>query len=191
MAEKDGIVEEMVSVGVAAAAGSVPVRPVENVRVIGQQAAESVAKRAPRQIPQGATTEAPPEGTKLLGREQILAERSKPRKRLFAKAFGGMVCVQAMSTRERDSYERSLTEVIGTTVRPTTDNIRAKLVARSIVDENGARCFTDEDAELLGELPASEMEGLWQAAAYLSNVTEADVQELAGNSEGNRGDTSA
>jgi hypothetical protein len=164
---KDGVVEGMVPVKPVAAPGSIPdiARP----------------KAAKRALPPGTTSELPA-GATLLDRTAIVAQKDKPRRRLYVPAFGGTVCLLAMKSVERDAYEASLVlQVEGGKQTFTTQNIRAKLVCRMIVDEFGSRVFTDEDADLLGELPADEMDKLWAAGQSLSGVSEADVKVLAGN----------
>lgn len=189
MESKSEVVQEMVSVAPVGAPGSVPERTpgeVPQTLPLGEKKSE---------LPSFAH-EQRPEGAALLNRASMLAEKDKPRKRLYVEAFGGIVCMQEMKSIERDAYEASLVIKLrgkgGKEKREvTTHNIRAKLVCRMVIDENGARVFTDEDAALLGQLPAADMDRLWTAAQALSGVTEEDIEELAGNSDNSLGASSA
>jgi hypothetical protein len=74
--------------------------------------------------------------------------------------------------------------------RQTLHNVRAKLVVRSVVDEDGNRVFRDQDAPALGEKSAAVLDKLYDVASRLSKVTQEDVEELAKNSAaGQTGDS--
>jgi hypothetical protein len=60
-------------------------------------------------------------------------------------------------------------------------NIRAKLVALTVVDEDGNRIFSDEDAEALGKKSAAALDRIFAVAQRLSGLRPEDVEELAGN----------
>jgi hypothetical protein len=61
------------------------------------------------------------------------------------------------------------------------ENVRARLAAASIVDENGARMFSDEEIEALGGKSAMALDRVFKAAQRLSGLAPEDVEELAGN----------
>lgn len=119
----------------------------------------------------------------VLGREQILALRGKPRETRRVPAFGGTVIVQALTAKEKDDFDASLIVGRGKQATISTKNVRARLAVRSIVDESGRRVFTDADAAILGELPGKDLQAVYDAAQDLSGISDADVEELAGNSE--------
>lgn len=56
------------------------------------------------------------------------------------------VFFRVMTGAERDSFEESI--IVGGTVDMT--NISAKLLVRTLADENGARIFGDHEADELG-----------------------------------------
>lgn len=165
------LVDGMVPVGVKSAPGVVP---------DSQLAAQPAASKLPAGV-----SEQKPDGAPVLGRSAILAQKDKPRRRLYVPmdSWGGTVVLQEMRSKERDAYEQSLVirSPDGVKQVVSTTNIRAKLCVRVIIDEEGNRVFTDEDAEMLGQLPAAEMDRLWTAAQALSGVSNADVKALAGN----------
>ena len=74
--------------------------------------------------------------------------------------------------------------------RVSLDNIRAALCVRAIVDDEGNRLFKDGEAKLLGRKSAKAMDRIYSVASRLNGVSEADVEELAGNSDSDQSDSS-
>ncbi len=69
-------------------------------------------------------------------------------------------------------------------------NIRAKLVALTVVDEQGNRIFKDEDVKWLGNKSAAALDRIFEVAQRLSGLRDEDVEELAKNSESDLSDDS-
>jgi hypothetical protein len=61
------------------------------------------------------------------------------------------------------------------------DNVRARLLVRSICDANGERIFGDHEADALGNVPAAVIDRLFTIAQQLSGLSPTDVEDLAGN----------
>ncbi len=97
--------------------------------------------------------------------------------------WGGWVRVKSLTGSERDEFEGSLFKTSGKIQKVDISDIRAKLVAKSICDEAGARVFTDQDIALLGRKSAAALDRVYSVAQRLSRVSNEDVDELAGNSE--------
>lgn len=99
--------------------------------------------------------------------------------------WGGTVRIRALTGKERDAFEASNREFRDDgTVVYLPDNQRAKLVARSLVDpETGARLFTDQQINALGEKNAAVLNRLYEAAAKLSGLAADSDEEAEGNSE--------
>lgn len=92
--------------------------------------------------------------------------------------WGGQVRVQGMTGRQRDRFEAGLLERRGRVDVPNVDNIRAKVVAACLVDEDGTRLFNDPDADELGDYPAAIIERIYKVAARLSGIGDDDIDEL-------------
>lgn len=110
--------------------------------------------------------------------------------------WGGVVRVRALTGKERDAYDASLREIRenGDFVY-NPENQRAKLVGRTLVDpETGARLFTDQQINALGEKNAAVLQRLYDVAAKLSGLDDGSDKEAEGNSEaapsGDSGSTS-
>jgi len=117
----------------------------------------------------------------VLGREAILQIQDLPTERVFVPEWQGEVIVRALTGAERDAFEQSIVEQRGKSTRMNLKNIRAKLVALTVVDEDGKRVFSDEDAELLGRKSAAALNRVFEVAQRLSGLRPEDVEELAGN----------
>ena len=109
-----------------------------------------------------------------LSREQILGT-PLPSEVVDVPEWDGKIILRGLSARDRDEYEQSLLEVgrDGTTrVKRHHDNVRASLVVRCIVDDNGERLFTDEEVSEVGKLDGAVVNRLWQKARELSGMGE-------------------
>lgn len=121
-----------------------------------------------------------------LQREQILATKgSLKRETVTVPEWGGDVTVQELTALDRDAFEASCVVTKGKSVATNLVNLRAKLVARSVIDAaTGERVFADADAEQLGQLSAAAVNRVFEVAQRLSGLTDADVAELADFSVG-------
>ncbi|MGE5585722.1 MAG: hypothetical protein ACM309_09390 [Bacillota bacterium] len=117
----------------------------------------------------------------LLTKEAILQAQDLPTEDVEVREWGGTVRVRALTGAERDAFEQGVVETRGKSTRMNLRNIRAKLVALTVVDEDGKRVFTDEDAELLGRKSAAALNRVFEVAQRLSGLRPEDVEELAGN----------
>lgn len=127
----------------------------------------------------------------LLTKEQILSAQDLPTEIVSVPEWGGEVIVRGLTGIERDALEAEVVEVKGKKVTPKLDNLRAKLVAMSIVDEEGKRFFSDKEAAALGRKSASALERVFKVAQRLSGLTDEDVKELEENLEEAQGKDSS
>lgn len=117
----------------------------------------------------------------LLSREAILQAQDLPTEDVEIPEWGGTIRVRGLTGAERDAFEQSIVETRGKNTRMNLRNIRAKLVALTVVDEDGNRIFNDEDAEALGKKSAAALDRIFAVAQRLSGLRPEDVEELAGN----------
>lgn len=89
------------------------------------------------------------------------------------KAFGGEVLIKPMSGKARDSFE------VGITTNDT--NIRARMIANTVVDDKGKLLFTEQDIIALGDKDVVELDKLFTAARKTSGFSNADIDDLAKN----------
>jgi hypothetical protein len=117
----------------------------------------------------------------FLSRDEILQAQDLPTEDVPVPEWGGVCRVRGLTGAERDAFEQSIVETRGKNTRMNLRNIRAKLVALTVVDEDGNRIFSDEDAEALGKKSAAALDRIFAVAQRLSGLRPEDVEELAGN----------
>lgn len=113
----------------------------------------------------------------ILSRDAILAAGDLKKELVKVPEWGGEVYVSAMTGEARDEWEQSL--VSGKTV--SLANIRARLVAATLVDESGNRLFSNADVGALGKKSAAALERCVKVAQRLNKLTESDLEELSKN----------
>lgn len=118
-----------------------------------------------------------------LTRDQIIAQRQQPLRTeiVTVPEWGGDVIVREMSGRERDAFEAEFVDDKGNRRADAMFNIRARLVAASVVDDEGQTVFYPSDVEMLGELSAAALDRVFTVARQLSGFTERDIDDLAKN----------
>jgi hypothetical protein len=116
----------------------------------------------------------------LLTKEAILAAQDLKDELVAVPEWGGEVRVRAMNGTARDAYEISLQDP-GQPGLPRLDNVRARLLAYTIVDEAGALLFTEADIEALGKKGAAAMDRVFEVACSLNGLRKQDIEALAGN----------
>ena len=117
----------------------------------------------------------------LLTKDQILDAQDLQTEIVEVPEWEGSVKVQGMTGVERDAFEESLLKGKGKNTTVNMQNIRAKLVAHSVVNGDGERMFADADVRALGRKSAAALDRVFAVAQDLSGITKADVEELAAN----------
>lgn len=117
----------------------------------------------------------------LLTRDQILQADDLRSEDVPVPEWGGVVRVRGLTGTQRDAFESDVVVMNGRDVQRNTRNIRARLVALTVVDEEGKRLFTHQDVEALGNKSARALDRVFSAASSLSGLSDADVEELAEN----------
>lgn len=124
------------------------------------------------------------ESKKFLTRDDILGVNDLPYEDVLIPEWGNRyVRVRTLTGAERDAFEQSIIEQRGKKVRMKLNNIRARLVALTVIDENGNRVFSDEDAEWLGKKSAAALDRIYTVAQRLNGFRKEDIEELEGNSD--------
>src|SRR6266498_6005517 len=120
---------------------------------------------------------------RVLSRDDILGVAKRPKEKVHIPEWGGDVWVQGLTGKERDRYEATVLErKKDGRVVPNLENARARLIAVSLVNEDGTPMFREHELDQLGELPARALQRIWDKACELSGLSESDVEELEGNS---------
>ena len=118
---------------------------------------------------------------KLLTRDEILKADDLPCEDLDVPEWGGSVRVKTLTGMERDNLEKSMVKVNGKDSQVNMSNFRAKLVAKSIIDNDGKRIFSDADVSDLGFKSAAALSRVFDVASRLSGFSETDINEISKN----------
>ena len=116
-----------------------------------------------------------------LTKDEILAAKDTKYEDIDVPEWGGKVRIKCMTGSERDAYEASLYELKGTEVKLNREDMRAKLLARVLVNEHGKRLFADGEIKALGEKSAHALERIYVAAQKLNAISNDSVELLAKN----------
>lgn len=118
-----------------------------------------------------------------LTRNQILAQVGQPLKteKVQVPEWGGEVLIREWTGTERDAFENSLVTEDGKRDSDASENIRARMVALSVVDEAGQLQFTLSDVEVLGSLSARALNRVFGRVRDLCGFSEKDIKELEKN----------
>lgn len=118
----------------------------------------------------------------ILTKDLILQADDRRTQTVEVPEWGGTVIVKTLSGTERDQFEESI--LAGG--KRDFKGVRAKLVALSIVGEDGERLFTFEEAEELGKKSALALDRLFGVAQKLSGFTTKDMEDLTENLSGDQ-----
>lgn len=119
----------------------------------------------------------------LLSKAEILAAADLKTEDVTVEEWGGTVRIKGLSGTGRDAFEESLFTGSGANRKQDLRNIRARLVAATLVDENGARLFSDQEVAELGAKSAAALGRCFDAAQRLNGMSPAVQAELGNDSE--------
>lgn len=114
----------------------------------------------------------------LLTKAQIFAQDDLTSVILDIPSWGGEVRVGTMSGFARDRFEAG---ILGKNGGLNTQNIRAKLAAATIIDEDGKLVFDEADIIKLGNKSCAALDLVFEAALKLNKLSNKDVEGLAKN----------
>ena len=108
-------------------------------------------------------------------RDMALAATDLPSEVVKIPEWDCEVAVRSMTARARDAFEHGVVEA-------GMDNFRARLVVATAVDpETGEPAFTVDDLDWLGDRSAVAVGALYDVAARLNGISDADAEELEKN----------
>lgn len=113
----------------------------------------------------------------MLNRDEILSSNDLPKETVSVPEWGGDVIVQAMTGTDRDDFERSIYH----DGIKDFDNVRAKLCARSIIDDKGEKVFSLSDVVELGQKNCKALDRVFAVAKRLSGVGSQEILALKKN----------
>ncbi|WP_233507237.1 hypothetical protein [Spongiactinospora gelatinilytica] len=127
----------------------------------------------------------------LLSKDQIWQAHDITYEDVAVPEWGGEVRIRGLRGDERDAFEEaSLKRGRSGNREVNLKNVRARLVAACAINEDGSPMFNAADVLKLGSKAAGALERLFRVAQRLSGMTDQDVDELAGNSDGGQNGSS-
>jgi hypothetical protein len=126
----------------------------------------------------------------FLNRNAILAASDIVTESVEVPEWGGTVLVRSLTGEQRDRFEASMVGLRKGKQVMKLNNVRAQLVALSVVDESGQLLFSEHDIVALGEKSCAALQRIWDVARKLSGLSDDDVEELTKNSESDQSDDS-
>lgn len=88
------------------------------------------------------------------------------------------VRLKVLSAYERDEFEASTVTMKGGKQKPNLANLRARLVARCMVDSKGERVFQSGDVARLGRKSSKALDRLFAKCQELNGFSDKDIEDL-------------
>jgi hypothetical protein len=120
---------------------------------------------------------------KILNKDEILEASDLSKELVSVPEWGGAVYVRSMSGADRDEFENSMVVEVDGKRQPDLKNMRAKLVALTVVDEHGNRVFDAADIPALARKSAAALERVFDVAQRLNGLGGKALEEATKNSE--------
>lgn len=121
------------------------------------------------------------DNTRLLSREAILNAHDLQTEDVAVPEWGGTVRVRSMTGAERDAWETA--QAARRDAGTANHDIRARFIALCAVDASGGHVFSETDVKALSQRSAAALDRVFTAAARLSGLLPAAVEDAAKNSE--------
>lgn len=137
-------------------------------------------------------TETAPSGPKMLTRDDILRAVDQHTEVVDVPEWGGSLRVRGLNGRERDRYEQAMlvADKKGN-IKPDMTDARARLVAASAINEDGSAMFSSkDDVMMLTMKSAAALDRVSSVCQVLSGLSDKDLDDLLGNSDGDPSDGS-
>ncbi len=88
------------------------------------------------------------------------------------------VRLKVLTAAERDAFEASTVTTKGGKQKPNLANLRARLVARCMVDADGKRIFESGDVARLGNKSSKALDRLFAKCQEINGFSDKDIEEL-------------
>ena len=131
--------------------------------------------------------------SKILSKADILGCSDLRFETVAVPEWGGSVRVRTLSGAERDAFEATLMKILNGKRVPDMDNLRAKLLAATVVDEEDKQIFGVQDLVALGRKSAIAIDRIFGVAQRINGMAPDSVEESIKNSSSGQsaGSTSA
>lgn len=118
----------------------------------------------------------------ILTKEQIQAADDLKVEIVEVPEWEGALRIRTLTGRERDKLEADLLSGKKNGQKLNLDNIRARMVVATAIDEEGKSLFAPKDLGWLGNKSGAALSRVSEVAQRLAGMSAEDVEELAKNS---------
>ena len=118
---------------------------------------------------------------KALGRDDILKAVDLDLELVPVPEWGGDVWVRGMTGSERDAFEAGFAfpdRKPGEVGKLDMRDLRAKLCAKSICNEDGKLIFSESDVKALSQKSAAALQRVFKVAQRLSGIGDDDLEDM-------------
>jgi hypothetical protein len=126
-----------------------------------------------------------------LSRDEILSVDDLRTEDVKVPEWGGVVRVRELTGTELDSYQASMMSLRDGETVPEMANMRAKLVTRSIIGDDGEPLFTELDIGRLGQKSGVALQRVYDVASRLSGISAASEDEATASLKDQSDDSSS
>jgi hypothetical protein len=119
---------------------------------------------------------------KILSKTDILGSHDMRIRTVDVPEWGGSVRLRTLTGAERDAFEATLVRLVDGKRVPDMDNLRAKLLAATIVDEQDRQVFSASDVAALGRKSALALDRVFSVAQALNGMGVEAVEDALKNS---------
>lgn len=115
---------------------------------------------------------------KILNRDEIVDVVDIKTEYVDVPEWGGTVAMRELTGAERDAFEAQMVKVINGRREADMSNLRAKLVAACLVnEETGDRLFDDKTINQLGNKSAAALDRLFRVAQRMNGMDGQEEQQ--------------
>lgn len=114
----------------------------------------------------------------LLTRAAILSADDLKTVDVPVPEWGGEVRIRSLTGTQREVFGRSLLDAAG---KPTGEGYNLKLVAVSVVQEDGTQAFTLDDVQILGTKSDAALDRVVDAIETLNKMKAGAIEDAKGN----------
>ena len=120
--------------------------------------------------------------SKILSKADILGCSDLRFETVAVPEWGGSVRVRTLSGAERDAFEATLMKTLNGKRVPDMDNLCAKLLAATVVDEEDKQIFGVQDLVALGRKSAIAIDRIFGVAQRINGMAPDAVEDAIKNS---------
>ena len=114
----------------------------------------------------------------VLGRADMLGADDLERRTIEVPEWGGSVIAQEMTGLIREEFEVAVVSTNGTDPVKNTENLRAWLLALTLIDEDGGRLFSASDVDALGAKSGKALVRVCAVVQEMNGLGADEMEEL-------------